>query len=69
MSLLGRFGSIASQISGVAIDPASNLLLHMNGIDESTTFTDSSTGGNSPHTVSAGGNVQIDTSQSVFGGA
>jgi Concanavalin A-like lectin/glucanases superfamily/Domain of unknown function (DUF1833) len=42
------------------------LLLHADGIDTSTTFTDSS---DSAHTVSAVGNAQIDTAQSKFGGA
>jgi hypothetical protein len=42
-------------------------LLHMNGTDGSTTFTDSATG--EPHTWTAAGNAQIDTAQSKFGGA
>lgn len=42
------------------------LLLHMNGTDESTTFTDSGATG---HTVTANGDAQIDTAQSKFGGA
>ena len=43
------------------------LLLHCNGVDESTTFTDSSGGGvGSPHTVTAVGNAQIDTAQKKF---
>ena len=42
------------------------LLLHMDGTDASTTFTDSSDAG---HTVTANGNAQIDTAQSKFGGA
>ena len=43
-----------------------SLLLHMNGSDGSTTFTDSS---NNAFTVTAGGNAQISTAQSKFGGA
>lgn len=39
-------------------------LLHFNGTDTSTTFTD-----NSSSTWTANGNAQIDTAQSVFGGA
>lgn len=39
-------------------------LLHMNGADASTTFTDES-----GKTWTANGNAQIDTAQSVFGGA
>lgn len=42
------------------------LLLHMNGTDGSTTFTDNSP---SPRTITAFGDAQIDTAQSVFGGA
>lgn len=40
-----------------------SLLLHMEGADESTTFTDSSDIG---HTVTAAGNAQIDTSTSPY---
>jgi len=40
------------------------LLLHMNGVDESTTFTDDS---NSAHTVTAVGNAQIDTADKKYG--
>ena len=47
-------------------DANTKLLLHCNGTDASTTFTDSST---SAHTVTANGNAQIDTAQSKFGGA
>ena len=42
------------------------LLLHMDGADASTTFTDHSS---SAKTVTANGNAQIDTAQSKFGGA
>jgi hypothetical protein len=42
------------------------LLLHCDGADGSTTFTDNS---QSPHTITRAGNAQIDTAQSVFGGA
>lgn len=42
-------------------------LLHMNGVDASTTFTDTASGGT--HTWTASGNAQIDTAQSKFGGA
>lgn len=43
-----------------------SLLLHGEGSDGSTTFTDSSS---SPKTVSAFGNAQIDTAYSAFGGS
>ena len=48
------------------IDSFTKLLLHCDGSDASTTFTDSSASG---HTVTANGNAQIDTAQSKFGGA
>jgi len=52
------------------IDAYTVLMLHMDGADTSTTFTDKSyAGANSPHTVTANGNAQIDTAQSKFGGA
>jgi hypothetical protein len=48
------------------IDPYTNLLLHMDGINGSTTFNDSS---QSPKILSVVGNAKIDTSQSKFGGS
>lgn len=48
------------------VGPASVLLLHGDGADGSTTIIDSSA---SAHTMTAGGNAQIDTAQSKFGGA
>lgn len=42
------------------------LLLHMDGTDGSTTFSDSSAAGNN---ATAQGNAQVDTAQSKFGGA
>ncbi len=48
------------------IDAFTTLLLHCDGSDGSTTFTDSSAYGN---IVTALGNAQIDTAQSKFGGA
>lgn len=49
----------------MALDDAYTVvLLHMNGADASTTFTDES-----GKTWTANGNAQIDTAQSVFGGA
>lgn len=44
--------------------PETVLLLHMEGADASTTFTDES-----GKTVTANGNAQIDTAQSKFGGS
>ena len=43
-----------------------SLLLHMDGVNGSTTFTDNS---NNNFTVTANGNAQISTAQSKFGGA
>jgi hypothetical protein len=48
------------------IDTFTKLCAHLDGADGSTTFADSSAGA---HTITAHGNVQIDTAQSVFGGA
>src|SRR3990167_4126243 len=42
------------------------LLLHCDGTDASTTFTDS---GNTVHTVTANNSAQIDTAQKKFGTA
>jgi hypothetical protein len=50
----------------IGIDQYVKLMLHMNGADGSQVFTDSSL---APLTVTANGNAQIDTAQSVFGGA
>lgn len=47
-------------------DSNAKLLLHCNGADGSSTFTDSSTRN---YTVTASGGAQIDTAQSKFGGA
>jgi len=55
--------------SGPLADPYSDyasLLLHGNGTNNSTTFTDSSTNN---HTVTANGDAKISTTQSKFGGA
>lgn len=48
------------------IDSYTKLMLHANGTDASTTFTDDSANG---YTVTPSGNAQIDTAQSKFGGA
>lgn len=47
-------------------DTDTKLMLHYDGSDGSTTFTDSSSTGRS---MTANGNAQIDTAQSKFGGA
>lgn len=48
------------------IDSYTKLMLHMNGVDGSTTFTDSSA---DAHSMTASGDAQIDTAQSKFGSA
>ena len=54
-----------------ANDTNTKLLLHCDGADEHTTFTDSSVGGNggSQHTVTAQNTAQGDTAQKKFGTA
>lgn len=49
------------------IDTDCKLLLHCDGSDASTTFVDSEI--NTAKTVTANGDAQVDTAQSVFGGA
>jgi hypothetical protein len=49
-------------------DTYTKVLLHSDGTDTSTTFTDSNDGG-SAHTWTAAGNAQIDTAASKFNGA
>jgi hypothetical protein len=46
------------------IDSYTKLMLHCNGVDASTTFTDDEI---TPKAVTAVGNAQIDTAQKVFG--
>jgi len=70
-SLIALFAFAASLVSPVASaqlwdvdDSNTKVLLHMNGADASTTFTDESS-----KVWTAAGNAQIDTAQSKFGGA
>lgn len=59
----------AEAFPDTTLDPNFNqvsLLLHMDGTDGSTTFTDSS---NNAITLTANGNAKISTAQSKFGGA
>jgi hypothetical protein len=58
-------GSGAAQTGN---DVYTTVLLHMDGADASTDFTDSNAGG-SAHTFTANGNAQIKTDSSKFGGA
>lgn len=55
--------------AGVVTDPSFSsvvLLVGGNGVDASTSFTDESS---FAHALTANGNAQVDTAQSVFGGA
>ncbi|NDC26016.1 MAG: hypothetical protein EBZ49_18055, partial [Proteobacteria bacterium] len=64
----GSYSSASSSVTP-ALDPyISNvvLLLHMDGANGATTFTDSST---TPKSISRVGDAQISTAQSKFGGA
>jgi len=54
------------QWRGRGLDAFTKLLLHCDGADASTTFTDLSL---DPHAVTPNGNAQVDTAQSKFGGA
>ncbi len=56
----------ATPFAGEVLTSQTKALLHFDGVDASTTITDNST---SPKTWTAAGNAQIDTAQSVFGGA
>lgn len=58
--------AVSSTAYADGIDTYTKLMLHMDGADASTTFTDSSL---TPKTYTTVGNAQIDTAQSVFGGA
>jgi hypothetical protein len=62
----GQFGRTNKAAAGGGGTPDPELLLHFNGADGSTTFTDSSLNG---HTVTANGNAQLDTAQSQYGGS
>lgn len=53
-------------MAGDASYPSVSLLLHCDGTNGSTTFTDNSP---SPKTVTAFGNAQVSTARSVFGGS
>lgn len=63
--LLGKTRSSGGDVGDPHFDKVM-LLLHMDGADGSTTFTDSSP---DPKTVTAYGNAKISTAQSKFGGA
>lgn len=54
---------------GAGCDANAIVLLHMDGTDESTTFTEEDCPGDGAYTMTAIGTAQIDTAQSKFGGA
>ncbi len=57
---------IGANVFAEGIDTDTVLMLHFNGSDGSTSFPDDSY---SSHSVTAYGNIQIDTAESKFGGA
>jgi hypothetical protein len=63
----GNWSIPYSDTIDLIMGPYTKSLLHMNGTDGSTTFTDSATG--EPHTWTAYGGAQIDIAQSKFGEA
>lgn len=69
-SMVGAtFAAAAPTPSAFTDDANTKLLLHMNGTDGSTTFTDDNSSGRSAKTVTANGNAQIDTAQFKYGTA
>jgi concanavalin A-like lectin/glucanase superfamily protein len=62
------FRRLTGGLGLVGNDAYTTALLHMDGADASTTFTDSNAGG-AAKTWTAAGNAQIDTASSKFGGA
>jgi hypothetical protein len=66
----GPFGSFLPFSGPLAEgnDSFTKVLLHFDGLDASTTFTDNNAGG-SAHAWRAAGNAQIDTAQFKFGGS
>lgn len=58
--------TVPTVVYGVGIDVNTKLMLHMDGIDGSTSFIDSSFSG---HTVTPTGNTHIEADSSKFGGA
>jgi len=65
----GAYSSASAEVTPAVSDTyysSVKLLLHMNGTNNSTTFTDNS---GTPKTVTAYGDAKISTAQSKFGGA
>jgi phage-related protein len=63
-------GTLSASYGGALVenDAFTKILLHMDGADGSTTFTDVAAGG-AAHTWTRAGDAKISTAQSVFGGA
>jgi len=59
-------GLIGLPVGGFGNDQLTRLLLHLNGVDGTTSFPDSS---RAAHSIIAGGNAQLDVAQAKFGGA
>lgn len=60
---------MSSYCYGQGCDSNTQLLLHMDGSDASTTFTDENCDGSGAHTVTANGDAQLDTGITKFGTA
>lgn len=66
ISFLSFNTNIYALTTSSCFDTDTELLIHANGSDGSTSFTDESS---NAHTITAVGNAQVDTAQSKFGGA
>jgi len=64
-SSFSNSSSSSGDIGG--IDEYTVLMLHCDGTDESTNFLDNAWAGDAPHTMTATGDVEIDTSLKKFG--
>jgi hypothetical protein len=68
---MGRFAGLqgyAAPLASAGNDSFTKILLHMDGTNGSTTFTDSNSGG-SAHTWTAAGDAKLTTGTYKFGGA
>ena len=62
--------SITATAEAAFVDDSNTLLLmHLDGANNSTTFTDDNSSGRTARTITAGDNAKISTQQSKFGGA
>lgn len=66
---LANLATAAQSLASGGNDSYTKVLLHFDGADASTTFTDTAYGAANSHTWTAAADAQIDTAQSVFGGA